>query len=142
MIENRDLTMDDYLAMLRRRMKVILIPTLLAPLAGFLISYAFPPKYTSQSLVLVEEQKVPDNYVKSVVTEDITQRIATMQQQVLSRNRLQPMISNLQLSKKGKSVDDIIDDIRANLTVEPVQPLLPRMTSEKGNQGDVFFLPS
>src|SRR5512143_3523319 len=112
MIENRDLTMDDYLAMLRRRMKVILIPTLLAPLAGFLISYAFPPKYTSQSLVLVEEQKVPDNYVKSVVTEDITQRIATMQQQVLSRNRLQPMIANLQLSKKGKSVDDIIDDIR------------------------------
>ena len=121
MIENRDLTMDDYLAMLRRRLKVILIPTLLAPLAGFLISYAFPPKYTSQSLVLVEAQKVPDGYVKSVVTEDITQRIATMQQQVLSRNRLQPMIQNLQL-KNGKSVDDMIDDIRANLSIEPVQP--------------------
>ncbi len=135
MIENRDLTMDDYLAMLRRRMKVILIPTLLAPLAGFLISYAFPPKYTSQSLVLVEEQKVPDNYVKSVVTEDITQRIATMQQQVLSRNRLQPMIANLQLTKKGKSVDDIIDDIRANLTVEPVQPDITASTKKKPGQG-------
>ena len=35
MIENRELTMDDYLAMLRRRLKVILIPTLLAPLVGF-----------------------------------------------------------------------------------------------------------
>ena len=44
MIENRELTMDDYLAMLRRRAKVILIPALLAPLAGFLVSYAFPPK--------------------------------------------------------------------------------------------------
>jgi polysaccharide chain length determinant protein (PEP-CTERM system associated) len=135
MIENRDLNMDDYLAMLRRRMKVILIPTLLAPLAGFLISYAFAPKYTSQSLVLVEEQKVPDNYVKSVVTEDITQRIATMQQQVLSRNRLQPMIANLQLAKKGKSVDDIIDDIRANLTVEPVQPDITASTKKKPGQG-------
>ena len=54
MMENRELTMDDYLAMLRRRMKVILIPALLAPLAGFLVSYAFSAKYTSQSLVLVD----------------------------------------------------------------------------------------
>ncbi len=42
MSENRELTMDDYLAMLRRRLKVILIPALLAPLAGFLVSYALP----------------------------------------------------------------------------------------------------
>jgi polysaccharide chain length determinant protein (PEP-CTERM system associated) len=133
MIENRDLTMDDYLAMLRRRMKVILIPTLLAPLAGFLISYAFPPKYTSQSLVLVEAQKVPDGYVKSVVTEDITQRIATMQQQVLSRNRLQPMIKNLQL-KSSKSLDDMIDDIRANLSIEPVEPDITASAKKKPGQ--------
>jgi len=59
MIENRELSVDDYLAMLRRRMKVILIPALAAPLAGFLISYAFAPRYTSQSLILVETQKVP-----------------------------------------------------------------------------------
>lgn len=137
MIENRELTMDDYLAMLRRRIKVILIPTLLAPLAGFLISYAFAPKYTSQSLVLVEEQKVPEGYVKPVVTEDITQRIATMQQQVLSRNRLVPMIGNLQLAKKGKSVDDIIDDIRANLSIEPVQPDITATAKKKGQSTDL-----
>ena len=130
MIENRELTMDDYLAMLRRRMKVILIPALVAPLAGFLISYAFTPKYTSQSLVLVEEQKVPEGYVKPVVTEDITQRIATMQQQVLSRNRLQPMIEKLQL--KGKSVDDLIDDIRANVSVTPVQPDITSSQRKRG----------
>ena len=34
MIENRELSMDDYLAMVRRRLKIILIPALLAPLAG------------------------------------------------------------------------------------------------------------
>ena len=92
MIENRDLTIDDYLSMLQRRMKLILIPTLLAPLAGFLISYAFTAKYTSQALVLVEGQKVPEGVVQSVVTQDLAQRVATMQQQVLGHNRLQPMI--------------------------------------------------
>jgi len=119
MIANRELSMDDYLAMLRRRLKLILIPALLAPLAGFLVSYAFTPKYTSQSLILVEEQKVPEGYVKPVVTEDISERIASMQEQVLSRTRLIPLIDRLGLAK-GKDADQVIEDIRANLSIEPV----------------------
>jgi uncharacterized protein involved in exopolysaccharide biosynthesis len=122
MIENRELTMDDYLSMLRRRLKLILIPTLLAPLAGFLISYAFTAKYTSQSLVLVEGQKVPEGVVQSVVTQDLAQRVATMQQQVLGRNRLQPMIEQRHpgLIRGGKNLDDVMDDIRQGVTIEPV----------------------
>src|SRR6059058_3628390 len=56
MIQNRELTLDDYLAMLHRRMWVILLPSLLAPLVGFAVSYAFTPKYTSKSTVLIDEQ--------------------------------------------------------------------------------------
>ena len=71
MIQNRDLTMDDYLAMFRRRAKIILIPALLAPIVGFLVSYVFTPKYTSQSTILVEGQKVPATMVQPVATEDL-----------------------------------------------------------------------
>ena len=53
------LTMDDYLAMVRRRLKVVIVPLLIAPFAGFLVSYAFTPVYKSTSEVLVEGQKVP-----------------------------------------------------------------------------------
>src|SRR3989475_8730664 len=136
MIENRELNIDDYLAMLRRRLKVILIPALLAPLVGILISYAFPPKSTSQSLVLVEEQKVPEGYVKPVVTEDIIQRIVTMQHQVLSRNRLQPMIDRLGLAK-GKSVDEVVDGIRLNLDIQPVHTTGTTPAKRKPGQNDV-----
>jgi len=120
MMENRELTMDDYLAMLRRRMKVILIPALLAPLAGFLVSYLFSPKYTSQSLVLVEGQKVPEGIVQPVVTADLTERIATLQQQVLSQSRLQPMLERSGLARPGQDMDDVIDHIRLSMSVEPV----------------------
>jgi polysaccharide chain length determinant protein (PEP-CTERM system associated) len=120
MIENRELTMDDYLAMLRRRLKVVLIPALFAPLAGFLVSYAFPAKYTSQSLVLVEGQKVPEGIVQPVVTEDLSQRIATLQQEVLSQSRLQPMLLRVYGPAKAQNIDDLIEGIRANMNVEPV----------------------
>ena len=119
MSENRELTMDDYLAMLRRRLKVILIPALLAPLAGFAVSYGFSPKYTSQSTVLVEGQKVPDSLVQSVITSDFTQRIQTLSQQVLSPSRLRPVIQSLALVKPDEE-NKLIEDIQHNMSVEPV----------------------
>ena len=122
MISNRDLTMDDYLGMLRRRLWVILVPALIAPALGFGMSYLFEPKYTSSSTVLVEDQKVPTGYVKPVVTEDVMQRITTLEQQVLSRNRLQPLIERLGLAKGGTSIDEALDDIRNNVQVQPVAP--------------------
>ncbi|MFZ0814643.1 MAG: Wzz/FepE/Etk N-terminal domain-containing protein [Candidatus Sulfotelmatobacter sp.] len=119
-MENRELTLDDYLAMLRRRMKVILIPALLAPLAGFLVSYVFSAKYTSQSLVLVTPPKIPDAVVQQVFTEDLTQHITTIEQRVLSPSQLRPMVEKLGLARGGQSPDDVISDIQLNMTIEPV----------------------
>jgi len=131
MIENRELTMDDYLAMLRRRLKVILIPTLLAPLVGFAVSYAFPPKYTSTSLVLVEEQKVPEGYVKPAITEDLSQRVTTLEQRALGADRLRPLIERLQLAKGNRSVDEVMDAIRTNVAIQPVDSTIIASTGIK-----------
>jgi polysaccharide chain length determinant protein (PEP-CTERM system associated) len=129
MIEKRELGMDDYLAMLRRRAKVILIPALLAPLAGWLTSFAFTPKYTSQSLVLVEGQQVPENMVQPLVEEDLTARVATLQERALSQSSLQPLVEQLGLVKPGHDAGDVMDGIRANMSVEPVETDLSQVGS-------------
>lgn len=131
MVDNRELTMEDYLAILRRRMKVILIPVLLAPLAGFLVSYIFSPKYTSKSLVLIEAPKIPDMVVQQVFNEDLTQHIATIEQRVLSPSRLRPMVDRLGLAKGGQNVDDVIDNIRLNMSIEPVVTDLAQFGTKK-----------
>src|SRR5215472_2392549 len=120
MITSRELTMQDYVAMLRRRAWIILIPALLAPLAGYLVSYAFPPKYTSQSVVLVEGQKVPESMVQPVVSEDLTARVSTLQQQILAESKLRPLVQRLFPAKNPAEVGAMIDTIRANMSVEPV----------------------
>lgn len=137
-MENRELTMDDYLAMLRRRIKVILLPALAAPLAGFLVSYFFAAKYTSQSLVLVEVQKVPQGIVEPMVTEGLAERIALLQQQALSQGRLQPMLERTGLVKPGRTVDDAVEEIRANMSVTPVISALAQVGGpRKKGEGDV-----
>jgi polysaccharide chain length determinant protein (PEP-CTERM system associated) len=140
MIANRELTLDDYLAIMRRRAWILLIPALLAPIAGWLISFAFTPKYTSRALVLVEGQKVPTTMVQPMVTEDLTERIAMMQEQVLSQSRLQPMLERLRLIKSDQNADDMVDVIRANMTVQPVVTDLSDLggsTKKKPNQTPV-----
>jgi polysaccharide chain length determinant protein (PEP-CTERM system associated) len=137
MIENRELTMDDYLAMLRRRLKVILIPTLLTPLVGFAVSYAFSPKYTSTATVLVEEQKVPEGYVKPAITQDLTQRVAQLQQLALGADQLRPVIDRLQLAKGNRNVDDVITEIRTNVSIEEIDTTLLPTPGKKRLQSDL-----
>jgi uncharacterized protein involved in exopolysaccharide biosynthesis len=120
-MSERELTTDDYLAMLRRRLKVILIPALVAPLTGYLVSYApmLPPRYTSTSTVLVEGQKVPDQYVQPVITADFAQRVQTLSQLILSPAKLRPVIHSLNLVKPEEE-GKLISTIQQNMTVEPV----------------------
>jgi uncharacterized protein involved in exopolysaccharide biosynthesis len=116
MIENRELTMDDYLAMLRRRAKVILIPALIGPLLGFLaflVVDRYFAKYTSESLVLVENQKVPENMVQPVVSDDLQARYSMLRALATSDTEMRPMLTRIFPGRSSQQIDGILDDIRA-----------------------------
>lgn len=146
MIENRELTMDDYLAMLRRRAKAILIPVLIAPLVAYLaylVVNRYFAKYTSQSTILVEGQKVPENMVQPVVSEDLGARMATLQQQVMSQTNLQPVVERVFPGSNSQEVGEIIDSIRQNMKVEQVPTDLLQLGTRKrpgmgGNSGGFY----
>jgi polysaccharide chain length determinant protein (PEP-CTERM system associated) len=117
MIANRDLGIEDYIAIARRRAAIVLVPAVLGPLIGVLISYAITPKYTSRALLLVVEQVVPTDYFKPIITEHVSDRMTVLQQNVLSPTRLQPLVRRLGLARNGKSEDAAIEEIRNNVIV-------------------------
>ncbi len=126
MLGHRELSIDDYLAIARRRKWIILIPALLVPIITFGISLALDDEYTSRTLVLVEGQKVPDTIVQSVVSEDIAQRLATMQEQILSRTRLQPIIEKFALYEGAVGsthMEDKVERLRTQITIAPVRTM-------------------
>lgn len=123
MLGHRELEFDDYVAILRRRLWVILIPTVVVPVVVYLISLKIPNRYTSQTLVLIESQKVPESYVRSVVSEELGFRLGTMQEQILSRTRLQPIIERFSLYKEDASkvpMEELVDRMRKSISVRPV----------------------
>lgn len=133
MLGHRALTLQDYGTILKRRWWIIAIPAIIFPIIGFAITFLVQPEYMSQTLVLVEQQKVPESYVKAVVTEDLSGRLASMKEQILSRSRLQPIIERFNLfANSGLSMDDRIDRTRKNIGIAPIQSEIARTNGLPG----------
>ena len=109
MLGHRTLTFQDYSTILKRRWWIIAIPAIIFPIVGYGITFFVPPEYLSQTLVLVEQQKVPESYVKAVVTEDLSGRLASMKEQITSRSRLQPLQGCKTYAHHRYTVDDACD---------------------------------
>ncbi len=91
-------TRPDYIfeIILRRRWFVI-IPFCLIMIVGNYLVLTLPRIYQASTLILVEPQRLPANYVRSIVTDDIGSRISTISQQILSRTNLEKIINDLNL---------------------------------------------
>jgi polysaccharide chain length determinant protein (PEP-CTERM system associated) len=109
--------------LLHRKWTVIAI-WLVAGIATFIIAFRLPDIYTSDTVILVDPQKVPEAYVKSTVTGDVRNRLGTLKQQILSATRLQRIIENLNLypeeRKQGVAREDLITRMRSDISVSVV----------------------
>ena len=122
MLGHRALSPEDYLAIFKKRWWIVAIPALLLPILAFAASYLVSPQYVSETLVLVEQQKVPDTLVKPVIAEDISARLASMKEQILSRSRLQPILERFNLfAGDHMNMDDRLDLMRKNIDIKPIQ---------------------
>jgi polysaccharide chain length determinant protein (PEP-CTERM system associated) len=131
MLGHRELTMQDYVGILKRRFWLILTFAILLLGVGIGLSYILPPQYVSQTLVLIEQQKVPENYVKPVVTEDLGARLASMKEQILSRSRIEPIITKFNLFPgSNNTMDERVDQTRKAIEIAPI-----RSDQSKGTGG-------
>lgn len=133
MAKQRELTFQDYLGILRRRRWLMLIPALTGTVAGYGLSLHLAKKYTSHTLILVEQPTVPDSYVKPVVSEDLNQRLASMQEQILSRTRLQRLVEQFDLygnDARRVPIEDLVERLRKSITVTPLNPMAGTRSAE------------
>lgn len=122
MLGHRELTAEDYFAILKRRARLIIVCAIVFLGVGIGLTYVLPPQYMSQTLILIEEQKVPEKYVVPVVTEDLGARLASMKEQILSRSRVQPIIERFNLfAGAGRTLDDRIEMTQKAIGIKAIQ---------------------
>jgi polysaccharide chain length determinant protein (PEP-CTERM system associated) len=117
------ISLAHYLRLILYRKWTVIGVTLLVSAITFVVSYRMPNIYTSDTLILVDPQKVPETYVKSTVTGDIRNRLGTLSQQILSSTRLQKIIETLNLYPEVRKIaarEDIIGRMRSDISVQVV----------------------
>ena len=114
---------EHYLQIIIHRKWLIIGVFLLMTVVTILTVQALPNVYTSQTLILVDPQKVPEAYVKSTVTGDVRNRLGTLSQQILSATRLQKIIDALNLyqqERKTQVREEIVAKMRKDITTSVV----------------------
>ncbi len=113
-----------YWSILRRRHWRLILVAFMVWAAVWGVSWFLPAAYKSETLILVEQQKVPEHYVVPNVTSDLQERLQSMTQQILSRTRLMLIIDQFQLYANLKSrltLDEMVDKMRGDIKIDLVR---------------------
>jgi len=111
-------------SVLCRRRWWLALPAFLVFAAVWAATWMLPAVYRSETLILVEQQKVPEQYVVSNVSADLQERLQSMTQQIVSRTRLLHIIDQLNLYPKQRahlSTDELVEIMRKDIQIELVQ---------------------
>ncbi len=121
--------LSNYWAMVVRRRWAILLPLFVCWLTVWCVSWLIPSSYKSEALILVEQQKVPEQYVVRNVNVSLQDRLQSMTQQILSRTRLQATINRFHLytvrrrfTTSEDPVEQMRKDIKISLVDSPARP--------------------
>ena len=135
MLGHRALNVEDYLNILKRRWWIIAISTIVFTAGAMGFTYFVTPKYVSETLILIDQQKVPTNFVQPVATQALDSRLAIITEQVLSRSNIQPIIEKYNLfANQHLSMDARVDLMRdpQTLKIEPVHNEIARSNGLPG----------
>ncbi|HIC86099.1 MAG TPA: protein GumC, partial [Desulfobacterales bacterium] len=117
-MENFDIT--KYLDMVSRRKWWFIIPFLLVILGGLTFALITPRIYEAKTLILVQPQKVPEDYVRAIISVGVEERLRTITQQVTSRTNLERIIQQYDLysDEEGMLLDDKVALLREMIKIE------------------------
>ncbi len=112
----------EYWAIVLRRKWWILGPLFFGWLLVFASAWVLPPRYVSESTILVEPPKVPSKLVEPNVQVDLADRVQSMSTQVLSRTRLLGLINRFHLYPTyAYSPDDQVEKMRDDVKMDLIQ---------------------
>lgn len=121
-VEFRQRTAGEFFQMLKRRKWLILLPVVTMTAAIGYVVYKLPSVYESKTLLTIKPPQISEKVVQSLTDEDISQRLQTINQEVLSRNSLEPMITKYDLFKlernAGMPMELIVEKMHKNIVVE------------------------
>ena len=136
-IEPEGLSLAEYLTVARRRLRPALIALALGASITVLLTLLWPPRYQSTATILIEQQELPVELVRSTVTSYADQRVQVISQRVMTTQTLLEIIRRYDLYPRQRNRDSrealiarMRDDIAVKMiSADVIDPRSGRPTS-------------
>ena len=122
-IEGEGHSLPEYLAIGRRRIRTILIACGSGLAVSLLLVLLLPPVYQSKAVILIEQQEMPTELVRSTVTSYADQRVQVISQRVMTIQTLLDVIRRYDLyprQRNRESREALIARMRDDIAVKMI----------------------
>lgn len=116
-------TLEDYWAIFMRRRWWLILPMFLTWALILGGSRFIPPKFRSETVIIVGQQRGPEQYVVPNFSTDVQERLQSMTQQILSRTRLEGIIRKFGLygqSQGSENSDAAVERMRQDIKLDVI----------------------
>jgi len=114
--------LDVYWQAAKRQRWWFVVPAVVGWLIGVVAIFILPPKFRSETTILVEQPSVPAEYIPPTVSVDLQTRLESLTEQILSRTRLQRIIQDLHLYPEvAAGSESTIGKMRKDIQVDLLQ---------------------
>lgn len=116
-------TLADYLGIVRRRKGLLALVFVLLLALSLAVALLLPAVYRSTATILIKEQEIPQELVRSTVTSYADERIQVISQQVMTRATLLDLVDKYSLYGKARqreTSEEIIDRMRRDIKLMPI----------------------
>lgn len=113
---------------LHKRIGLIGLVTIIGAIVTVVGVSLIPAIYTAEALILVESQRIPENFVAATVHADLEGRLNALRQQILSYTRLMEVIKKFDLYRNERPVrtmEEVVELMRADIKIAVQRGMVP-----------------
>lgn len=113
--------LQDYLQIFKRFRRLMLLTVLLVTGIGAIVAYKLPSIYKSTATILIEQQEIPRDLVRSTITSFADQRIQMISQRVMNSENLTAIMNKFNLFTKERQTATsaaLLEKMRADINLE------------------------
>lgn len=135
-------SLRDFWQVLRRRRWIAGSVGLGIFVVGAAIAALWPAVYRSKATILIEEQEIPPDLVRSAITSYADQRIETIKQQVMSRSTLWKIVEQYGLyaaMRRRSPTEEVLEQFVKDIRIEVINAKVVDKRSQTPTQATIAF---
>ncbi len=132
----------DLKGVIRRRKKIFFIPFILIFLITAGVAFILPPIYRSHSMILIEGQQIPEEFVKTTITSFVEERLQVIRQKVMTRTKLLSIINQFNLypeMQEKHTTEEIVTKMRNDIELRTISASVVDRRSGRPSPATIAF---